>query len=121
MVHHGEFLRVQSKDHHLVYHLERHWPDANLDDRDVALLTFVEKLNSHPGKISQEDVDSLRGAGFDERGALDIVLITSLFNFMNRLADGVGIRAQDNFRQLKTRHDDDVEAELKGGKKAAGD
>jgi hypothetical protein len=41
---------------------------------------------------------------------VDIVLIVSLFNFMNRIVDGVGIRAEEPFRQAKARGDARVEA-----------
>jgi len=110
MVHHGEALRIGTKDDHLVFHIERDWRQGPIDAMDRAMLTFAEKLNFHPGRIGAEDVDELRKAGFDDCGVLDIVLITSLFNFMNRIVDGVGIRAEDSFRKLKAKGDARVEA-----------
>ena len=103
---------MHAQDDHLVYHLERDWKEAALDAQDRAMLTFVEKLNFTPGKAAQEDVDVLREAGFDDRGVLDVVMITAMFNFMNRLADGVGIRAEEKFRKLKARKDAEVEENL---------
>lgn len=69
------------------------------------MLHYVVKLNGTPGKIDAADVQALRDAGFDDRGVLDIVLITSGFNFMNRLADGLGVRADAGFRAAKERAD----------------
>lgn len=112
MIHHGEFLRINSRDDHLVYHLERDWKGAELDDQDRVMLHFVEKLIFTPGKITADDVDTLRKVGFDDRGVLDVVMQTAMFNFMNRLADGVGIRAEDKFRALKDRKDNSVQEAL---------
>jgi uncharacterized peroxidase-related enzyme len=111
---------VASKDDHLVYHLERDEAGADLDAQDRALLSFARKLNFEPGHLAQADVDALRAAGFDDRGVVDIVLIVSLFNFMNRIVDGVGIRADEPFRQAKARGDARVEAALAGKGAAAG-
>ena len=111
MVHHGEALRVATRDDHLVFHMERDWRLADLDDQERAMLTFAERLNFHPGKIDQKDVDGLHQAGFDDRGILDVILITALFNFMNRIVDGVGLRAEEAFRRNKERGDARVEAE----------
>ena len=121
MVHHGEFLRAASKDDHLVYHLERDESGAGLDGQDRAMLAFARKLNFEPGRIAQEDVDALRAAGFDDRGVVDVVLIVAMFNFMNRILDGVGIRAEETFLQAKARGDARVEAALAGKGGAAGD
>jgi uncharacterized peroxidase-related enzyme len=121
MVHHGEALRAATKDDHLVYHLERAAAGADLDAQDRAMLAFARKLNFEPGRIAQEDVDALHSSGFDDRGVVDIVLIVSLFNFLNRIVDGVGIRAEEPFRQVKARGDARVEAALAGKEAATGD
>lgn len=115
MIHHGEFLRAASRDDHLVYHLEHDWKEGPIDDQERAMLTFVEKLNFQPGKVTAEDVEALRQAGFEELGVLDIIMITSLFNFMNRVLDGVGIRADDSFRQNMERAAVRVERATIGG------
>ncbi len=78
------------------------------------MLTYVDKLTRTPGKVDQDDVDKLRAVGFDDRQVLDIIMICANFNFMTRLADGTGIRADDNFRNAKQRRDAQVEAELNG-------
>ena len=112
MVHHGEFLRAACKDDLLVYHLERDWRQASLDAADVAMLNFVEKLNGKPGQVLQEDIDALRAAGFDDRNVLDIVMICAAYNFMNRLADGVGLPAEEGYLRIRARRDKQVEEEL---------
>ncbi|MEE8434759.1 MAG: peroxidase [bacterium] len=101
-----------SKDDHLVYHILRDWRRADLSEGDRAMLTYAEKLTRTPGQVNADDVEALRAAGFDERNILDVVLITAKFAFMTRLADGVGIRADEKFRTNSTRRDAQVEAEL---------
>ena len=113
-MHHGELLRAETKDHLLVYHLQRDWRQHTLNAADKAMLLFTAKLNSHPGQVGQADVDALRAEGFEHRDVLDIVLVTSLFNFMNRLADGLGIQARQPMRQSKQRHDDSIESNSGG-------
>ena len=55
------------------------------------MLDFVVKLTLHPGEMSSGDVDALRSHGFDDEAISDIVQITGLFAYYNRLADGLGI------------------------------
>ena len=114
-MHHGEFLRAASKDDHLVYHLQRDWQQAPLQPDERPMLAFVVKLTLQPGQVTAGDVQSLRDAGFDDRGVLDVVLICAMFAFMNRLLDGVGIQAEESFRKAQQRAEARVEAERAGG------
>ena len=104
--------RAESKDDLLVYHVLRDWRQAELSEGDRAMLSYAEKLTHTPGRVHGEDAETLRAAGFDERGILDVILITAKFAFMTRLADGVGIRADEKIRANSTRKDAEVEAEL---------
>ena len=83
------------------------------------MLDFAYKLNFEPGKVNRGDADALRAAGFDDRGVLDVVLVVSLFNFMNRLADGLGVAPEAKFLETKAKGDARVEAELASGPAAA--
>jgi uncharacterized peroxidase-related enzyme len=83
-----------------------------MEPRERAMLTFAYKLNFQPGKVDRYDADALRAAGFDDRGVLDIVLVVSLFNFMNRLADGLGVEPSPQFVEAKAKGDARAEAEL---------
>ena len=89
----------------LVYHLSRDHKLAGLDEAELAMVAFAYKLNFQPGKVGREDVDALRAAGHDDRAVLDIVLVISLFNFMNRLADGLGVETSQQFVKAKERGD----------------
>ena len=64
---------------------------AELTAADRAMLDFAVKLTRAPSAVTRADVDALRSSGFDDAGIHDIVQITALFNYYNRLADGLGI------------------------------
>lgn len=64
---------------------------ARLGAADRAMLDFAIKLTRTPGAMREADVDVLRASGFDDVGIHDIVQATALFNYYNRLADGLGI------------------------------
>ena len=54
------------------------------------MLDYAVKLTRSPGAVAESDVDRLRKAGFDHAGILDICQVTSYYNYVNRLADGLG-------------------------------
>lgn len=64
---------------------------APLIAADRAMLDFAIDLTRAPQKMSAAHVERLRAAGFDDAGIHDIVQVTALFAYYNRLADGVGI------------------------------
>ena len=55
------------------------------------MLDYAAKLTRHAWKVTQEDLDRLRQVGFDDRAILQINLIASWFNYINRVADGLGV------------------------------
>ena len=55
------------------------------------MLAYVETLTRHAYKILPEDLDALRAVGLDDTGILQVNLIASWFNYINRVADGLGV------------------------------
>jgi alkylhydroperoxidase family enzyme len=55
------------------------------------MLDYAVKLTKDATKISQSDHHRLRSAGFDDRAILQITLIASWFNYINRVADALGV------------------------------
>ena len=55
----------------------------------------AEKLTNHPSEIVAADVDGLRRAGFEDRAIHDICTITAYFAFVNRIADGLGVKLEN--------------------------
>ena len=55
------------------------------------MLDFAVRLTKEPWKLTAADLDALRRVGFDDRGILQITLIASWFNYINRVADALGV------------------------------
>lgn len=75
-----------------------------MDERDRALLQFARKLNDTPSEISQADIDGLRSAGFTDPNIFNVVVIVAYFNFMNRIADGLGVVPEAEKLESHERH-----------------
>lgn len=55
------------------------------------MLEFVEQLTRDATRITPDHHARLRSVGFDDRGILQITLIASWFNYINRVADALGV------------------------------
>lgn len=55
------------------------------------MLGYVEKLTKNPVSIWRDDMEALRKVGFDDTAILQITLIASFFNYINRVADALGV------------------------------
>ena len=55
------------------------------------MLEYAEQLSRDATMLGPEDLDRLRGLGFDDRAILQITLIASWFNYINRVADALGV------------------------------
>jgi uncharacterized peroxidase-related enzyme len=84
-------LRRVALDDELAAALRRDYTQANLSAADRAMLDYAAKLTTQPARIAPDDLDRLRQAGFDDRAILQINLIASWFNYINRVADGLGV------------------------------
>ena len=78
-------------DKALVDALQSDYRSAAISEQDRAMLDYVVKLTKDATKVSPEDHAKLRAAGFDDRGILQITLIASWFNYINRVADALGV------------------------------
>lgn len=67
------------------------WRKADLDDKTRAMLTLSEKITADASQIKAKDLENLRQVGLSEEEILDVVLIASFFNYMDRLADALGV------------------------------
>jgi uncharacterized peroxidase-related enzyme len=88
---HAEFLRRVSLDDELAAALRRNHTQADLSPADRAMLDYVARLTREPARVSPADLERLRQVGFDDRAILQINLIASWFNYINRVADGLGV------------------------------
>ena len=64
---------------------------APLPERTRVLVTYALKLTREPARMSEADLAPLRTAGVSDRGIHDTAAIVGYFNFVNRLAEGLGV------------------------------
>ena len=73
----------------------RDWRTASLSSVDRALCGFAAKLTHTPGKMLPTDLDALRAAGLDDHTIHDAVQVIAYFNYINRVADALGVEPED--------------------------
>ena len=95
-LHHGEALRNLSKNAKLVDQLQSNHKKAEIPKKDMAMLDYAAKLTKNPADVTREDVELLRREGFSDNAILDINLVASYFNFVNRIAVGLGVPSSEN-------------------------
>jgi alkylhydroperoxidase family enzyme len=75
----------------MVADLQKDFRTAPISAQDKVMIEYVVKLTRDATQCSRADHDRLRAAGFDDRGILQITLIASWFNYINRVADALGV------------------------------
>jgi uncharacterized peroxidase-related enzyme len=78
-------------DEGLVRSLEEDYTKAPITDAERVMLDYVVQLTKDATRIGPQHHDRLRTAGFDDRAILQITLIASWFNYINRVADALGV------------------------------
>jgi len=78
-------------DEAMVEALEKDYATAPISKQDRVMLDYVVKVTKDATTCSREDMDRLREVGFDDRGILQITLIAAWFNYINRVADSLGV------------------------------
>ncbi len=71
--------------------IEEDYRDADLSPRERAILDYAVKLTLRPSVMQRSDVAGLREAGLSDAEILDVCQVTSYYNYVNRLADGLGV------------------------------
>jgi uncharacterized peroxidase-related enzyme len=78
-------------DKALVEALEKDYGTAPISEQDRVMLDYVIKVTKDATKVWKDDHEKLRAVGFDDRGILQITLIAAWFNYINRVADALGV------------------------------
>lgn len=93
--------------------LTRDWREAPLEAADRALCAFAVKLTKRPHAMTPADLEALRAEGLDDEAILIAVQVIGHFNFINRVADALGVDPEpwmpDEAAWRAARPDDDFE------------
>ncbi|MBA2524165.1 MAG: hypothetical protein H0V18_00075 [Pyrinomonadaceae bacterium] len=78
-------------DEKLVKALQEDYQTAPISEPERVMLDFVVQLTRDATRIGRQNHERLRAVGFDDQGILQITLIASWFNYINRVADALGV------------------------------
>ena len=78
-------------DDTLIAALENDYTRAPISEQDRVMLDYVVQVTRDATRITPAHHETLRRVGFDDRGILQITLITAWFNYINRVADALGV------------------------------
>ena len=93
--HHAVALRHFIKDEETLDMLVAADGLETLEPRLSNIVRHAQKLTSAPEAMTESDLGELRAVGLSDRDILDLTLITAYFNFVNRLALGLGVEFTD--------------------------
>jgi uncharacterized peroxidase-related enzyme len=88
---HADDLRAEGAPDELARHAKHDYRRAELEPQVRALCDFAVKLTAEPASVGLADADLLRGHGWDDVAIHDAIQVVSYFNYINRVADAVGI------------------------------
>ena len=78
----------------LVHQIVADWRRADLSPADMALCRFAAKLSHKASAMSRRALDRLRAEGLDDRAIHDAAQVIGFFNYITRIADGLGVEPE---------------------------
>jgi alkylhydroperoxidase family enzyme len=75
--------------------LRKDYTSAPISEADRVMLDYVVQLTKDATKITPKYHERMREVGFDDKAILQITLIASWFNYINRVADALGVGKPD--------------------------
>ncbi len=96
MVQHSEALERESDDPGLASAVA----EGRLEDLDArlrVLCRYAIKLTLEPWRVERDDVEALRSLALDDRAIVDANQVVSYFNYVNRIADGLGVELEPSW------------------------
>ncbi|MEJ2720798.1 MAG: peroxidase-related enzyme [bacterium] len=89
--HHKKSLHQLTKNPFLIGAIEDDFHEADIPQKDIAMLEYAQKLAAGPSSIERTDIESLRNAGFKDADILDIAQLAAFCSYTDRLAQGLGV------------------------------
>ncbi len=99
-VSHSAGLRLLTKNPTLADQIAADYSAAPLEHRELAMLDFAVKLTRDSAGCTEDDVEALSAAGWTDEDVLDIAQVAAMFNYTNRLANGLGWQPNPEYETL---------------------
>lgn len=94
--HHAEALKHYWEDNEMVETAIQNFRALDIHPKKITMLEYAEKLTLYPWETSEADVEALRSTGFSDQEILNITLVIGYFNFVNRMANGLGVEYDED-------------------------
>jgi uncharacterized peroxidase-related enzyme len=91
---HADDLRDEGAAEELARHAEHDYRGADLDPRTRALCDYARQLTLMPSTVGAADADALRAHGIEDATIHDAIQVIAYFNYINRVAEGVGTASE---------------------------
>lgn len=78
-------------DNELIEALQNDYTTAPITEQERVMIDYVVQITKDATRISPSHHERLREVGFDDKAILQITLIASWFNYINRVADALGV------------------------------
>ncbi len=92
--HHQQALNfISNKDKNMEM-IAIDYTQASLNDRQMAMCVYAEKLTKTPYKMVEQDVKNLRNVQLDDQAIFEINQIVAYFNYVNRIVFGLGVELE---------------------------
>jgi uncharacterized peroxidase-related enzyme len=98
-------LRDEVDDQEMVDRFAGNWREAGLGAATEALLAYAEKLTRSPAACGQDDVEALRASGWNDEAIASATQVVAYFNYINRIAEGLGVDHEDWIDELGRERD----------------
>lgn len=92
--HHGNALSHVTENRELMEKIIDDYHEANLNDLDLSICKYAEKLTKEPYKVVEEDIIELRELGLNDETIFDVNQIVAYFNYVNRIVHGLGVELE---------------------------
>lgn len=92
--HHANFLVKYGVSEEVARQLGEAFRKAAVDEKTTTLLAYAHKVTKHAYKVTDEDVEQLRQAGWTDRQILEATVVAAQFNFINRIVDALGVELE---------------------------
>jgi uncharacterized peroxidase-related enzyme len=89
--HHKEALNYYWNDDEKLNRFIENYRNIDLTEKRLIMLEYAEKLTEKPDMVTRKYIEKLKKAGFNDQNILNINLIVSYFNFVNRIVMGLGV------------------------------
>jgi uncharacterized peroxidase-related enzyme len=84
----------------LAEHAAHDYRNADLEPHVRALCDFAVQMTRAPASVTADDVDVLRRHGWSDAAISDAIQVVSYFNYINRVADAVGIEDEPEWSSI---------------------